>query len=48
MFLMAALRLLAVTVLSKEKSIYFDWSYSSENIDLSPLATSFKQVAIEI
>lgn len=45
---MAAVRLLAVTVLSKEKSIYFDCYYSSKNIDLPLLANSFKQVATEI
>lgn len=45
---MAAVRLLAVTVLLKEKSMYFDWYYSSKNIDLSLLANSFKQVATEI
>jgi hypothetical protein len=35
-------------VLSKEKSIYFDCYYTSENIDLSLLTNSFKQVDIGI
>jgi hypothetical protein len=45
---MAAVGLLAGIILSKEKSIYFDCYYSSENIDFPLLANSFKQLATEI